>query len=78
VAKNGRRHALIRSFLLDWPKCSKNWFFAHRGSLHQETGHLVYGGALETVARRLFEIIDASAKGAFVPNQEKDELTYGL
>ena len=37
-----------------------------------------YCGEIRTVAQRLIDIIDASASGAFVPNQEKDELTYAL
>jgi hypothetical protein len=42
------------------------------------TGELVVGGQIGTVAQRLFDIVDASSSGAFVPNPEKDELTYTL
>ena len=48
------------------------------GSLDLETKELVVGGEIRTVAQRLFDIVDASASGAFVPNREKDELTYAL
>ena len=68
----------IYPFSLDCPKCSKNWFFMHGGSLDPQTGEPIIGGEIETVAQRLIYIVDASASGAFVPNQEKDELTYAL
>jgi hypothetical protein len=48
------------------------------GSLDLETGELVVGGTIGTATQRLFDIVDAFASGAFVPNQEKDELTYTL
>ena len=32
---------------LNWPKCAKNWFFAHGGRLDLETGKLVHGPKLE-------------------------------
>ena len=38
----------------------------------------VVGGEIGTVAQRLIDIVDASASGAFMPNREKDELTYAL
>ena len=38
----------------------------------------VVGGTIEEAARRLFDIVDASATGAIVPNREKDELMYTL
>ena len=52
--------------------------FAHGGSLDPQTGEPVIGGEIRTAAERLFDIIDASANGAFVPNREKDELKYAL
>ena len=48
------------------------------GSLDLETGELVIGGKIIRAARRLFDIVDASASGAFVPYREKDELMYAL
>ena len=66
----------IHPFSIDWPERSKNWFFAHGGSLDPETGEPIVGGTIREAARRLFDIVDASASGAFVPNREKDELTY--
>ena len=68
----------IQSFSIDWPKRFKNWFFAHGGSLDPETEESVVGGTIVKAAQRLFDIVDASASGAFVPNREKDELTYSL
>ena len=42
--------------------------FAHGGSLDPEIGEPVVGGKIRTVAQRLFDIRDAFANGAFVPN----------
>ena len=50
----------------------------HGGKLDPETREAVVGETIRRVAQRLFDIIDASASGAFVPNREKDELTYAL
>ena len=68
----------IHLFSLAWPKHSKNWFSAHGGSLDPQTEEPVIGGEIRTAAQRLIDIVDASASGAFVPNREKDELTYAL
>jgi len=68
----------INPFSIDWPKCSKNWFFMHGGSLDPQTGELVIGGEIGRATKRLIDIVDASANGAFVPNREKDKLTYAL
>ena len=68
----------IHPFSLEWPERSKNWFFAHGGSLYPDTGKSVVGGQIEIAAQRLFDIVDASVSGAFVPNREKEELTYAL
>jgi len=48
------------------------------GSLDPKTEEPIVDGQIKIVARRLFDIVDASTSGAFVPNQEKDELTYAL
>ena len=48
------------------------------GSLDPKTEEPIVDGQIRTVARRLFDIVDASTSGAFVPNQEKDELMYTL
>jgi hypothetical protein len=58
----------IPLFSIDWPERSKNWFFAHGGSLDKETREPIVGGIIRRVARRLFDIADASSSGAFVPN----------
>ena len=68
----------IHPFLVYWPKHSKNWFFTHGGSLDSETGEPVVGGEIRTASQRLLDIVNTSASGAFVPNREKDELTYAL
>ena len=68
----------INPFSIDWPKCSKNWFFMHGGSLDIETREPVVGGEIRTTAQRLIDIVDASANGAFLPKREKDELMYAL
>jgi hypothetical protein len=68
----------IRPFSIDWPECSKNWFFAHGWSLDPEIGAPVVGAEIRISTQKLFHIVEASACGAFVPNREKDELTYAL
>ena len=68
----------IHPYSLDWPECSKNWFFTHGGSLDPQTGEPVIGGKIRRAAQTLIDIVDPSASGAFVPNREKDELTYAL
>ena len=68
----------IYPFSIDWPERSRNWFFAHGGSLHLETREPVVGAKIRTAAQRLLDIVNASASGAFVPNREKDELMYAL
>jgi hypothetical protein len=68
----------IYPFSIEWPECSKNWFFARGGSLDPETGEPIVVVKIGTTAQRLIDIVDASASGAFVPNREKDELMYAL
>ena len=68
----------INPFSIDWPERSKYWFFMHGGKLDPETGEAVVGETIRRVAQRLIDIVDPSANGAFVPNREKDELTYAL
>ena len=68
----------IHPFSIDWPECSKNWFFMHGGSLDPETGEAVIGGQIGTAAQRLFDIVDAFVSGAFVPNRKKDEVMNAL
>jgi hypothetical protein len=68
----------IHPFSLEWPERSKNWFFTHGGSLDPQIRESVIGGEIRRAAQRLIDIVDASTSGAFVPNREKDELTYVL
>ena len=63
---------------LEWRERAKNWFFAHGGTLDQETGKCVYGARLQEAAQRLFYAQRATTSGAFRPNREKDELTYAI
>jgi hypothetical protein len=63
---------------LEWGERAKNWFFAHGGTLDQETGKCIYGARLQEAAERLFYAQRATASGAFRPNREKDELTYAI
>ena len=53
-------------------------FFRSGGSLDPQTEEPIIGGEIGTTAQRLIDIVDASASGAFVPNREKDVLTYAL
>ena len=80
VAKNGSRLACQRdpSIFTRLARTLQELFFAHGGSLDPQTGEPVIGGEIGRAASRLIDIVDASASGAFVPNQEKDELTYAL
>ena len=63
---------------LDWPKCVKNWFFAHGRRLDLETGKLVHGPKLERTTQRFSYALQAKAIGAFRPNREKDKLMYAI
>ena len=68
----------ITSKSLNWPKCVKNWFFAHGGRLDLETGKLVHGLKLKSATQRFSYALQAKAIGAFRPNREKNELTYAI
>ena len=80
MAKNGRRPTCQRDPVIfnRLAQTLQELVFHAWGSLDLETKELVVGGEIRTVAQRLFDIVDASASGAFVPNREKDELTYAL
>ena len=80
MGKNGRRPACQRdpTIFNRLARTLQELFFAHGGSLDPETGEAVIGGQIGTAAQRLFDIVDAFASGAFMPIQEKDELTYTL
>ena len=59
----------IHPFSIDWPERSKNYFFVHGESLDPQTREWVVGWEIRTTAQRLFDIVDASTSGAFVPNR---------
>lgn len=66
----------IRPATVDWPERSKNWFYAHGGTLDPETRAAVWGPRIAAVAQRLVDAIRAVADCTFTPNREKDELTH--
>ena len=80
MAKNGRRPACQRdqSIFNQLAQTLQELVFRAWGSLDPKTRELVVGGQIGTAAQRLFDIVDAFASGAFMPIQEKDELTYTL
>ena len=59
-----------------WSSRGKTWFFGAGGSLHPETGELVWNNKkMDATVKKLREYFAASAKGTFVPDRENDELT---
>nr|ABA96332.1 transposon protein, putative, CACTA, En/Spm sub-class [Oryza sativa Japonica Group] len=62
----------------NWPERSRNWFYAHGGSLNPGDGSLIFGDEIRDAARRLADAIEASTQGTFQPDREKDELTLAL
>jgi hypothetical protein len=48
------------------------------GALDTEIGAPRMSPTIREAAERLFDTVDASACGVFVPRREKDELTYAL
>jgi len=63
---------------MDWAEYSKNWYYAHGGSLDPVTLACNFGQKIRQVAQRLQEAIEAVAQGTFQSDREKDELTYAL
>src|SRR6185369_9999751 len=61
-----------------WTEHSKNWYYAHGGTLDPETGECIFGQKIQQVARRLQEAIQAVSQWTFQPDTEKDELAYAL
>ena len=80
MEKNGSRPACQRdlSIFTRMARTLQELVFRTWGSLDPQTGEPIIGGEIETAAQRLIDIVDASTSGAFVPNREKDELTYAL
>ena len=63
---------------ITWPERSKNWYYAHGGTLDPETGEGIFGQKIQQVSRRLQEAIQVVSQGTFQPDREKNELTYAL
>ncbi|WVZ97684.1 hypothetical protein U9M48_043198, partial [Paspalum notatum var. saurae] len=61
----------------NWPQRSKCWYYGYGGSLSSD-GTLIFSDKIKRAAERLVEAIDKSSKGEFVPEREKDELTWAL
>ena len=68
----------IRPATHDWPTRSKHWYYGHGGTLSPIDGSLVFGEDLRELAQRLINILKASERGEFVPDRDRDELTYAL
>lgn len=49
----------------NWPERSRNWFYAHGGTLDPTDSSLVFGDVIREAASRLTEAVEASARGTF-------------
>ncbi|KAJ1277649.1 hypothetical protein BS78_04G019600 [Paspalum vaginatum] len=58
-----------------WLQHSKCWFYGYGGSLSSD-GTLSFNDKIKRAAERFVEAIDKSSKGEFIPEREKDELTW--
>lgn len=63
---------------INWNTRTKQWFFGHGGSIDPESGKVTYGKRIEEAHQRLMHILNEKAKGSFVPEREKDELSYAI
>ena len=68
----------IRPETHDWPLRSKHWYYGHGGKLSPIDGSLIFGDELRELAQRLLDIIRKSERGEFIPDRDRDELTYAL
>ena len=55
----------ITPVAINWLEHSKNWYYAHGGSLNPETGECIYGQNIHQAAQRLQDAIQAVAQGTF-------------
>jgi hypothetical protein len=60
----------------DWPIRSKQWFYAHGGKLHPETGQIM--GPNDEACTNLITKLSKARDGTFNPNRENGELTSAL
>lgn len=63
---------------VNWPDRSKNWYYAHGGTLNPVDGSFIFGDVIHEAASRLLDAVEASLEGTFWPDREKDELTLAL
>ena len=63
---------------IEWPERSKNWYYAHGGSLSQEDGTLIFNDTIREKVERLMKNIEDSKAGRLKVDQENDELTLAL
>ena len=63
---------------LSWPKQSRYYFYAHRGTLDPDTGMFVTSDVLREATQRLDDVMRRKEEGTFQPNRENDKLTYAL
>jgi len=68
----------IRPATHDWPLRSKHWYYGHGGTLSPVDGSLIFGDDLLELAHRLLEIIKKAEAGEFIPDRDRDELTWAL
>ena len=55
----------IQPATINWHECSRNWYYAHGGTLDPETGECIYGPTIRQAAQRLQDAIQAAAQGTF-------------
>ncbi|WVZ97939.1 hypothetical protein U9M48_043438, partial [Paspalum notatum var. saurae] len=67
----------VKLVTANWPIRSKCWHYGNGGSLSSDRT-LIFNDKIKQAAERLVEAIDKSSKGEFVPEREKDELTWAL
>lgn len=68
----------IEPMTLRWTKLAKWYFYAHGGKINPDDGALITSEYLQEAVNKLETALKAKAEGNFMPNREKDELTYAL
>lgn len=64
--------------ILDWSEQSKHWYYAHGGTQNVADGSLIFDDDICHAAHRLVDALEATAKGRFQSDREKDELMLAL
>ena len=62
----------------EWPDRSKNWYYAHGGSLHPEDGSLIFNQIIREKALQILKNIEDVKSGKLKVDRENDELTLAL